>query len=124
MPMFVGVFFTYLVIHVADEKKRFYVYLALIYLSIYDLDKGFYLFSSIFVFVIFYYLFMEKIKHYFACGSCILLIYVSVAYLGHYIFNTFISYLLYEETPMFSFVYFYYIAIDFIVSMILFKGKS
>ena len=123
LPLFVGVFFTYIVINFQKEKSRLYIYLSFVYLSIYDLDKGFYLFSSMLFFMIFYYIFVERIRNFFTCSNCILAIYVLVAYLGHFLLNSFISYILHKDSPPFSQEYIYYIVIDIVISIILFKGK-
>ena len=109
LPLFVGVFFTYIVINLDNEKNIFYVYLSFIYLSIYDLDKGFYLFSSLLFILLFYYMFVEKIRNSFSCTNCILVIYVVMAYLGHALFNSLIAYILHQDLPVLSEGYFYYI---------------
>lgn len=123
MPLFVGVFFTYIVINFEDEKSKIYVYLAFAYLTIYDLNKGFYLFSSIVSFIFFYYIFVEKIRNFYSCRSCIVATYVVAAYLGHFALNMFIAYILNADGPTFSQWYFYYILLDILIAIVLFKGK-
>jgi len=123
LPLFIGVFFTYIIVNYEDENKRNYIYLIFLYLSFYDLNKGFYLFSYIFLFFIFYNLFVDRIRNFFTCSNCIIVLYVIIAYFGHYIINTFIAYILNSDGPVFLLDYFYYIAIDAIVAVILFKGK-
>ena len=123
LPLFIGVFFAYIIINYEDEKKKNYIYLTFIYLSIFDLNKGFYLFSSLLLFYIFYNLFVYRIRNFFTCSNCIIGIYVIVAYLGHFTLNLFISYILNSDGPIFLENYFYYIIIDTIIAIILFKGK-
>jgi len=123
LPLFVGVFFAYIVINFENEKSKLYIYLSFAYLTIYDLDKGFYLFSSLLSFLIFYYLFVEKIRNFFSCSNCIVAIYVVAAYLGHSLLNSFIAYILNQDMPSFSQGYFYYIALDVVLAVVLFKGK-
>jgi len=123
LPLFAGLFFCYIIINSHDEKKRPYVILALIYLSLYDLNKGFYLFSYLFFFILFYNLFVDKIRNSFSCNNCILFVYVVAGYLGHYLFNSFIAYILNQDLPSFSQWYLYYIAIDTVLVFIFFKGK-
>jgi len=123
LPLFVGPFFAYIVIYYENEKKKNYIYLIFLYLCFIDLNKGFYLFSYVLLFYIFYNLFVEKIRNFFTCSNCIISIYIGVAYLGHYITNSFIAYILNNEGPIFSLNYFYYIAIDTVLAVILFKGK-
>ncbi|MBL0702742.1 MAG: hypothetical protein JJV95_01990 [Sulfurospirillum sp.] len=123
LPLFVGVFFTYIVINFENEKSKFYIYLSFGYLTIYDINKGFYLFSSLLLFMLFYNLFIEKIRNFFTCANCILVIYIVVAYLGHFLLNSFIAYILNESNPVFTERYFYYILVDAVLVIILFKGK-
>jgi len=123
MPLFIGLFFCYIIINFKNENSKLYVYLSFAYLSVYDLDKGFYLFSSIVFLLLFYSLFVERIRNFFTCSNCILAIYVTSAYLGHFVLNVFISYILNQDRPMFSQEYFYYIIFDIILATILFKGR-
>jgi len=124
LPLFVGVFFAYIVINFENENSKLYIYLSFAYLAIYDLDKGFYLFSSLLFFMIFYYIFVEKIRNFLSCINCILAVYVVVAYLGHSLLNSFVAYILNQSSPALTQGYFYYIVIDIIIVAILFKGKA
>jgi hypothetical protein len=123
LPSFVGLFFTYILIHFEDEGKKPFVYLCFLYLFAYELNRGFYLFSYLFTFMLFYYFFVEKVKNFFSCINCILFVYILVAYLGHYLVNLFISYLLNESITPLSLGYIYYILIDTFFAIIVFKGR-
>lgn len=123
MPIFLGLFFAYNVINYENVENKIFVYLSFGYLFLFDLTKGFYLFSSILFFIIFYTFFVDKIKNFFSCSNCILAIYIVSAYIGHYILNLFISYILNQDTPLFTEDYLYYVIIDLILGLILFKGK-
>ncbi len=122
-PTFVGVFFCYILLEIDKKEKFFYVFLSFLYLSFYELNKGFFLFSYVILFMLFYYLFAERIKGYFTCKNCVIFIYVFVAYIGHFFLNELIAYALHEPHPSFSMEYFYYIGFDFIVCSILFRTK-
>lgn len=123
LPSFVGLFFIYVLINFEDEKNRPYFYLSFLYLIFYDIDRGFYLFSYIFTFLIFYNFFLDKVRNYFSCINCILVMYVLVAYIGHYFMNVFIAYLLNETIIELSKEYIYYILIDMVLASIIFKGR-
>ena len=123
LPSFVGLFFIYVLINFEDEKNRLYLYLSFLYLIFYDIDRGFYLFSYIFTFLIFYNFFLDKVRNYFSCINCILVMYVLVAYIGHYFMNVFIAYLLNETIIELSKEYIYYILIDMVLASIIFKGR-
>jgi hypothetical protein len=123
LPSFVGLFFIYVLINFEDEKDRLYLYLSFLYLIFYDINRGFYLFSYIFTFLIFYNFFLDKVRNYFSCINCILVMYVLVAYIGHYFMNVFIAYLLNETIIELSKEYIYYILIDMVLASIIFKGR-
>lgn len=123
LPSFVGLFFIYVLINFEDEKNRLYFYLSFLYLIFYDINRGFYLFSYIFTFLIFYNFFLDKVRNYFSCINCILVMYVLVAYIGHYFMNVFIAYLLNETIIELSKEYIYYILIDMVLASIIFKGR-
>ncbi len=122
-PSFVGVFFCFIIINIEKEEKFFYIILSFLYLSFYELNKGFFLFSYIILFIIFYYLFVEKIRSYFKCKNCIIFIFVTVAYIGHFFLNSLLAYVLNDSFPNLSWEYLYYIAFDFIISIILFRRQ-
>ncbi|WP_333803549.1 hypothetical protein [Sulfurospirillum sp.] len=122
IPSFAGVIFCYLLIHFnRREENALSLFLSFLYLCLYDLTKGFYFFSYILVFAIFYKFAIYKIQNVITCNNCILAVYVTIAYLGHFLLNAFFAYLDNESFPYFSNYYFYYIAIDSLVSFMLFK---
>lgn len=123
VTLFCRTFFIYVLINFEDEKNRLYLYLSFLYLIFYDINRGFYLFSYIFTFLIFYNFFLDKVRNYFSCINCILVMYVLVAYIGHYFMNVFIAYLLNETIIELSKEYIYYILIDMVLASIIFKGR-
>jgi len=122
-PTLVGVFFTYIIINIKNEENILYVFFSFLYLSYYELNKGFFLFSYVLLVVIFYNLFYQKIETSFKCKNCKLFIFVSVAYIGHFFLNAFLAYVLNLEFPSFTLEYLYYIAFDFIIAIIFFRSK-
>lgn len=122
IPSFVGVVFCYIILNFnKHEENALFLLLSFTYLCVYDLTKGFYLFSYIILFVIVYRFAIYRIQNIITCNNCILAIYVFIAYLGHYLLNAFFAYLDNETFPQFSNIYFYYIAIDSILSFMLYK---
>ncbi len=121
MPTFAGVFFAYIVLNIDKEEKFLYIFLSFLYLSFYELNKGFFLFSYVVLFIVYYYLFDEKIRNYFKCKNCIIFIYIVVAYVGDFFINALFAYVLNEQFPNFSLEYLYYIAFDFIVAVVLLR---
>lgn len=122
IPSFVGVVFCYLILNFnRHEENAMPLFLAFLYLCVYDLSKGFYLFSYVILFVIVYKFAIYKIQNVITCDNCILAAYVSIAYLGHFLLNAFFAYLDNETFPYFSNYYFYYIAIDSSLSFMFFR---
>lgn len=122
IPTFVGVIFCYLVLEFdRREEQPAAIILSFLYLCLYDITKGFYLFSYVILFVMVYRFAIFKIQTLITCNNCILASYVILAYLGHYLLNLFLAYINNEAFPYFSNFYFYYIAIDSIVSFMLFR---
>ncbi len=122
-PTFASVFFVYIILNIDNEEKLLYIFFSFLYLSFYELNKGFYLFSSLIFFIIFYTVFVDKIRSSFTCKNCIIAIYIISFYLGEYFVNVMISYILNRDFPTLSTEYLYYIAFDFVVSVILFRNS-
>lgn len=116
IPSFVGLFFCYIILNFKNENKLLPVFLSFVYLTFYDINRGFYLFSYIILFSIFYQFALNKIQNITTCSNCILATYVFVAYIGHYALNCILAYFFNMPFPYFSNQYFYYIAFDSIVA--------
>ena len=112
IPSLAGFLFCYTIIAFKEEEQKIALMLAFVYLALYDLHKGFYLFSYAILFILFYPLATQKIHYITSCKNCILALYVSVGYLGHYLLNLILAYFFNTPFPYFSNHYFYYIGID------------
>lgn len=123
IPPLFGLFFCYIVINIDNEEKIFFVALSFLYLIFFDLNKGFYLFSSVVFFIVFYYFIEDKIQNFTNCGNCILTGYIATAYLGHFATNNLISYVLNLPFYHLGYEYIYYILFDCFFSYILFEVK-
>lgn len=121
IPSFVGLMFCYILLYFKDETKLLTISLAFAYLTFYDSNRGFYLFSYVILFLLFYEFAIHKIKNMTTCDNCILFVYVFIAYIGHYMLNVFLAYLANKPFPYFSNQYFYYIAIDAFLAFMLFR---
>ncbi len=127
LPSLFGLFFVYLLFYF-NSKLRFYeVIYSFFYIIIYELDKGFYLFSFIIFFIIYYNFIKNEIKKYIFCKFCLSFIYVFSAYLGYYGVNYIISFILNENIPPLisydSFFYFFNIIMDTILVFLVFKNR-
>jgi len=122
IPSFVGVIFCYVILYFnRHEVHTVSLFLGFTYLSLYDINKGFYLFSYLILFILVYRFAIYRLQNFITCNNCILAIYVTIAYLGHFLLNVFFAYLNNEAFPYFSNYYFYYIAIDSMIAFMLFR---
>jgi len=112
IPSFAGFLFCYSVLAFKQESARFPLFLVFVYLALYDMHKGFFLFSYALLFTIFYPLATQKLQYMTSCENCILTFYVLVGYLGHFLLNLILAYFLNTPFPYFSNHYVYAISID------------
>ncbi|NPA82724.1 MAG: hypothetical protein GXO31_08940 [Epsilonproteobacteria bacterium] len=126
LPSLFGVFFVYLLFYF-DSKLRFYeITYSFLYLTIYELDKGFYLFSFIIFFIIYYNFVKDEIKKYIFCKGCLAFFYTLTGYLGYYLINFIIAFILNDPKPILGYdniSYFTNIFIDTFLVLLIFKKK-
>ncbi len=127
LPSLFGLFFIYLLFYL-NSKLRFYEILySFFYIIVYELDKGFYLFSFIIFFIIYYNFIKEEIKKYIFCKLCLAFVYVFSGYIGYYGINYAISFILNENMPSLigfnNTLYFLNIAIDTVLVFFVFKNR-
>ncbi|MDR3345862.1 MAG: hypothetical protein LBS73_01670 [Campylobacteraceae bacterium] len=117
-----GFFFVYIVKNFKKEDME--IYLAFLYLCFFELNQGFYLFSMVFLFVIFYYLIKPRLVSMFESEAWIISITVISAYVGLYAVNLFFAYFLNQPFSRFSVVYIFYILIDIVLASLFLRSKS
>ena len=117
---FFGVVFCYLVFNLQKEQMRFSVILAFLYMVFFEVDKGFYPFSFFLFFSIYYKLIIDRIEKILINDNSTVAFFVVSSYLGYYLFNFFIAYLLNHEAPSFGIEYFVYIVVDIMIAIIIF----
>lgn len=118
IPSLMGFLFCYVILYVHDENEKLPLFLAFAYLCFYDVYKGFYLFSSVILFFLFYRFARENIQQKTSCQNCILALYVIVGYLGHYLINVCLAYFFNTSFPYFSNHYFYLIGVDSLLAFL------
>lgn len=123
----IGVFFIYLLANIKkahrSTRDSINMYLAFFYLIFFELSRGFYLFSTIILFFLIFYFLRKKIISIFKSDNWIITIFVASAYIGTYLINNIFCYLQEKELFSFSFAYIFYILIDSVVSIVLFKKR-
>ncbi len=124
----IGASFCYLVLNKERERNTHidltsYRYLVLSYLVFADLNKGFYLFSGVIFFYLFYYIFAEWLQTSFKCKNCVIIAYVASGYFGIFGINNLLAYMLNETFFSFGWEYGVYIISDIVISIVMLKDK-
>ncbi len=120
LPSLFGLFFCYLLFFL-NSKLRFYeVVYAFIYLTVYEVDKGFYFLSFVIFFTIYYSFIAEEIRKIIYCKWCLAFIYVTTAYLGYYLINAIIAFVLNEPMPTLGYSYIVNVLLDTVLVKITF----
>ena len=114
-----GVGFYYIIHHIYDEKRYRDFILIFLYALYVEINRDLFPFSFLFFTVIFYKLLFRSFKKYIHCQVCIIIAYVSIGYLGYFLFNLFITYLLNLPLPLFSWYYLLYILTDILIVLVL-----
>lgn len=124
LPPLLGVVFCAIVLNINKETRenKNDVYLGFLYLVFIETLHNFYLFSSVFGFFIFYYNFANWLKTSFKFQYLLLVLLVVCGYVLTIIVNLFLSYAFNEDFMSFDFIYVYYMLIESIICIILFKG--
>ncbi|MDR2790591.1 MAG: hypothetical protein LBB59_06420 [Campylobacteraceae bacterium] len=115
----VGFFFVYIVKNF--RRDNIDVYLTFLYLCFFELNQGFYLFSMVLLFAIFYNLLKPRIEAVLESRLWIIAITVTSAYLGLFFINTLLAYIFNHEFFNFGIAYFFYIIIDTVLSILFLK---
>jgi len=88
-------------------------------LLVFEVDKGYSLFSSI-VYLLFVYRFiLPRVTKSFNCYSCVKVSYVLLAYLGFYAFNLVLANIFVLPMPSINYYVIYYIVIEFFIVSLL-----
>lgn len=118
----VGFFFAYIVKNFKRDNLE--IYLVFLYLCFFELNQGFYLFSIVLLFAIFYNFLKPRIEAIFESRLWIIAITVASAYLGMFFINTFLAYLFNHEFFSFGIAYFFYTIMDTILSTLLLRYEK
>jgi hypothetical protein len=113
-----GVGFYYIIHHIYDEYRYIDFILIFIYALFVEINRGMIPLSFLFFTLIFYKLLFRSFKKYIHCQICLILAYVTIGYLGYFLFNLFLAYLLNITLPIFSTNYFIYILTDIFITLV------
>ena len=110
-----GYIFLYIINNFHIKEKRWILLVLFIYITYFEIDKGFFVFSSFILFMFYYRFFHKELKSTMACKNCFKFTIISIYYIGFYILNLFASLLFNLELPKFDISYIIYIITDFIL---------
>lgn len=102
-----------------DKDDTVYIALVSFCLIIFEVEKSYFLFSTIIYFTIIYKLVIPKLKQVISCKSCIEFFTVLIVYLGFYLFCLLFANVFLAPIPSISYYILYYILIEFFIVSIL-----
>ncbi|MCD8213024.1 MAG: hypothetical protein LUC34_03080 [Campylobacter sp.] len=128
LPPLIGVFFTYMILEYTKKQKRytefgFYWYFAIIFLIFAEQIHGFYLFSTLIAFLIFYNFVVDWLLVTMKWRNCLLAVFVVSGYVVTFSTNNLIAYVQNGSFLKFGVEYIVYIVIETILAIILFKDR-
>ena len=119
MSPLLGVGFYYIIQYIYDEARYRDFILIFAYALYVEIDRGMVLLSFFFFTLIFYKLLFRSFKEYVHCQNCLVLLYVSIGYLGYFLFNLFLTYIFNMPLTLFSLNYFIFILTDILFILVL-----
>jgi len=113
-----GLIFIYLINNIQNKEKSLINIILFVYLSYFELDRGFFVFSSVILFFTYYNLFHKELSRSMICHNCLKVIYIFIYYINFYILNLFASLIFNLDLPKFDITYIIYIISDIILVLI------
>ncbi len=118
MTPLLGLGFYYIIHHIYDDRRYKDFLLIFIYALYVEIDRQLIPLSFLFFTLIFYKLIFRSIKQYVHCYLCLIIAYVTIGYLGYYLFNLFLAYIFNMPLPLFSINYLFYIISDIFLALV------
>lgn len=128
LPLLLGLFFCYMFILLKERQLHFESfgfgwYFSLFYVLFIDISHGFYLFSSWFAFIIFYYFCTDWLKNNFKINTITPILFVLCAYMLVFGVDSFFSYIADEKLKNLRMENFISIIIEALMAFFIFRGK-
>jgi hypothetical protein len=115
----IGLSFYYLSEHFEDEEHQLENLFIFIYISFMEINRGLFLFSFLLFFILFYQIVLKTIKETIVCKWCLPAIYITIGYLGYYLFTLFLSNIFNTQTPEIGWGYLVFILTDIMLAFVL-----
>ncbi len=114
-----GLSFYYLYINFDNYEKNFEKILIILYLLYFEVDKGFFLGSSIVYFLFLYRLILTPLENVIECSKCLIVIFMVLSYFGYYLLNLILAFIFDLEILSFGLLYIVYIVSDILLVLML-----
>jgi len=116
-PLFSLLLFFFLL--ALKENNPFALFCIAAALLVFESNNGYVFFSTIIYFYLLHKIVMPKIYTYFSCTQCIWVAYPLLAYLGYFVFWSFIASIFLLPSPHINYYIIYYIVIEFFIVSLL-----
>jgi len=114
-----GVVFLYLVTNIKDKEKLNINIVLLLYLLYVEVDRGFIVFSSLMVFIIFYEFVYNDLVSSIGCKKCLKAVIIVIFYFMFYTINLIISLIFDLNLPVLDITYLVYMITDIVLVILL-----
>ncbi len=108
----IGFCFYYLLNNYHKDDRWLENLFIFIYMIFIEINYGLFLFSFLVFFLLFHRLFLVVIKESIVCKWCLPILYVTLGYVGYYLFNLFLSFILNIDAPVIGLGYIVFILTD------------
>ncbi|MBR8465666.1 hypothetical protein KDE13_04745 [Campylobacter sp. faydin G-140] len=128
LPPLMGLFFAYMIIEYFTKQRTLNDfsagwYFAILFMMFSEQIHGFYLFSSIVAFLIFFHFVCDWLFSTMRWRNCLLAILVASGYIGTFLVNNLISYIKNTTLLSLSHEYIVYIVAESILAIVLFRDR-
>ncbi len=114
LPPLLGLAFLLFVYAIEHDRLEYLVF-TLAYLLVFETDREFLLFSTLFFFTIAYRIGLLKLRQIVSCDKCLDYMSIALAYLGFWFFSIILNQIIWIDLPQFDWTIFYYIFIECLV---------
>jgi len=113
-----GYIFLYIVENIKKKEKRWIIVALFIYLTYFELDRDFFVFSSLILFLIYYRFIHSELKATIACKNCLKIAIIFIYYFGFYIINLLFALIFNYQLPKLDIAYIVFLISDIVVVLL------
>jgi len=111
LPPLLGLSFLLFVYAVEKDRLDLLIF-TLGYLLVFETDREFVLFSTLFFFIIAYHVALSRLRQLIDCKKCLDYLSIALAYFGFWFFSIIFNQIIWIDLPQFDWTIFYYIAVE------------